>query len=157
MVVRLEIDDADAVELAQALQQRPVPVLLGVELELEAGRELEPPLGRGARRDGEADGQLLAPERLAEGELVLAKRKIEDRALEGPASEALARAQAPRRGWRERSSMVHVPASISSLGTPSCSSASYVTSSPSPVAPSPSMTTVVVTRVQPDGVDDSRR
>ena len=84
-VVRLQVDDADAVERAQTLQKRPVPVRLGVELELELRLDLEPPIRRGAGRDDEADGTLLAPERLAEAELVLPEREIEERALERPA------------------------------------------------------------------------
>src|SRR6185312_5063733 len=89
-VVRLEVDDAHPVELAETPEQPAVPVLLRVELELESGRELEPTLGSGARRDDEADGPLFAAEGLAEAGLGLPEREIEGGALERPAAVALA-------------------------------------------------------------------
>jgi len=46
-------------------------------------------LGRRARRDDEADRALLALQRLAEAELVLPQREIEQRALEGPTAVVL--------------------------------------------------------------------
>ena len=47
---------------------------------------------------------------------------------------------------------------MSSAGTPSCDSASYVTSSPTPaIAVAVELDDRRVTRVQPDGVCDSRR
>ena len=71
-VVRLQVDDADAVERAQPPQEVAIPVRLGVELELELRRDREPALRVGAGGDDEADGTLRAAERLAEPELVLA-------------------------------------------------------------------------------------
>ena len=88
-VVRLEVDDAHAVELAEPSEQLAVPVLLRIELELEPRRDLEPAPRRRAGGDDEPDGTLLAPERLAEAELVLAQPEIEHCTLERPAAIAL--------------------------------------------------------------------
>src|SRR5581483_5085697 len=90
LVVRLQVDDPDAVELAQLSEQLPVPVLLRVELELELGSDGEPALRSRSGRDDETGGTLLAPERLAEPELALPKREIQGGALERPAPIALA-------------------------------------------------------------------
>src|SRR5207302_226338 len=88
-VVRLQVDDPDTVELTQMPHKRPVPLRLGIELELQLGRDLEPPIRFRASRHDEAKRLLLTPERFAETELVLPEREIEQRALEGPASVAL--------------------------------------------------------------------
>src|SRR6202007_2373770 len=88
-VIRLQVDDANAVERAEPLQEQPVPVLLGIELELEPACDLAPPLRRGPRRDDEANRTLLASECSAEAKLVLSQCEVEGGALERPTAIAL--------------------------------------------------------------------
>ena len=84
-VVGLQIEDAHAAGCREPLHERPVPLVLRVELQLELGRGLEPGESVAAGRDDEAHRPMLAPERVAEAEAVLPQREVERRTLERPA------------------------------------------------------------------------
>ena len=84
-VVRLQVEDAHPPRPGEALHERPVPVVLRVELQLELRIVLEPRERVVTRRDHEAHGPVLALERGTERELVLPQRQVERGTLERPA------------------------------------------------------------------------
>ena len=65
-VVGLEVEHANTVGRGEPLHERPVPVVLGIELELELGVVREPGERVGPRRDDEAHIVIVAPDRRAE-------------------------------------------------------------------------------------------